>query len=400
MMGDLFALAWKNLTHRRHRTALTVTGIVIGIAAILLLISVGQGFKASMTQMLESFGADNITILPGSGGLMGATVGAQPFTEQDVKAVERVPNVVYVAGIAARNMEVSYGGKTLSLVVYGYPEGAMQELFGKVMSTYLESGRLFKRGDLYVAIIGYSVAHDLFGKDIPVGRTILINGQRFRVIGTMVRFGDQIDDTSVNIPLDAFKRLVGNQNVEYMMIMAKVRKGVDVQRVADEIKRKLDETRGKGTFQVLTSEDMLKQVNNVLSVITIIVIGIAAIALIVGAVGIMNTMYMSVTERTKEIGVMKAVGATKWQIMAIFLLEAGMLGLIGGVVGEGIAVALSLAVQHAIRTAAGITYYSSYLGADLLLGAAAFGFVLGIIAGLLPAKRAADLNPVEALRYE
>ncbi|NPA76397.1 MAG: ABC transporter permease, partial [Candidatus Diapherotrites archaeon] len=127
---------------------------------------------------------------------------------------------------------------------------------------------------------------------------------------------------------------------------------------------------------------------------------IAAIALIVGAVGIMNTMYMSVTERTREIGVMKAVGATRGQIMGIFLAEAGLLGLIGGLIGEGIAVALALLVQWGVRTFGGIHYYTAYISPQLILGAAAFSIVLGIIAGLLPAKRAADLDPVEALRYE
>ncbi len=249
-------------------------------------------------------------------------------------------------------------------------------------------------------MLGNTVAHKIFGKDIVPGKSIEINGIRFRVIAVFRKFGDEADDTSVNIPLSAFKAITGESKPKYITIMAKVADRSQMKRIADRIKRVLKARRGREDFQVLTPEDLAKTINSILGIITAIVTGIAAIALVVGAVGIMNTMYMSVTERTREIGVMKAVGATRGQIMGIFLAEAGLLGLIGGLIGEGVAVSLALAVQWAVRTYEGIHYYSAYLGPDLLIGAAAFSLILGVIAGLLPAKRAEDLDPVVALRYE
>lgn len=400
MISDLISIAWKGLVHRKLRSVLTVIGVIIGVGAIVAMISISKGFETSISDIMEQFGADNIIITPGSNFMAASVFAPTPLTDNDVDVVKRVPGIAEVAGVAAKTMEVRVGPEKRALIVYGYPPESFETFYGSIIETYLESGRSLRENDHYVALIGNDVAHNVFSKDLEPGRSIYINGKRFRIIGVLRRAGDDQDDLSVSIPLEAFEEITGDEETTYMMIMAKLKPGADPQSVADKIKRKLKQARGQEDFQVLTAEDMLNQINSILGVISAIVLGIAAIALIVGAVGIMNTMYMSVMERTREIGVMKAVGAKKWQILTIFLVEAGIIGLTGALIGEGLALGFAKLVEYGVRTRAGISYYSVYTGLDLLIGAAAFGFIIGTVAGYLPARHAAELNPVEALRYE
>jgi putative ABC transport system permease protein len=399
-MIDYLVLAWKGLTHRRLRSIVTVIGIVIGIAAIVLLVSISRGFQDSVTKLFEQFGADTITIMGGTNVITASAMAPVPLTDDDVRVVERVRGVSSAFGMAAKTLPVKYGAETKALVVYGLSAEAMDTLYGTIYETFMEDGRTFRKTDKYVAILGNSAAHDIFGKDISVGRTVYINGKKFRVIGILKKAGNDQDDMSITIPLSTFKELTGEDKVAYMAIVAKLKPGADAEVVAEDVKKELKHARGQEDFTVMTTEDLLNTINSILGVVGLVVTGIAVIALIVGAVGIMNTMYMSVTERTREIGVMKAVGAKRWQILAIFLIEAGIIGAAGGILGEIVAVAIAKAAEYAIVTYGGISYYSAYLEPELLIGAAAFSFVIGIIAWLWPARHAANLDPVEALRYE
>ncbi len=396
-MKELAMIALKGLKGRTTRTAITVAAIVIGISAVVLLISISKGFEASVKTLFEEFGSDTIMVMGGS-SITSLMYAPMPLTEEDLKVVRRVPGVDYATGVYAKTLPVEYKGTEKAVVVYGMEPTALETLYGKIIETYIEEGRVFRRDDAREAILGYSVAHDLFGSDVKVGHTIEINGVKFRVVGVLRRIGDSADDLSITVPSTSFEEVAGKPG--YVMIVARLKEGSDPTEVGEKIRRELKRRRGTEDFTVQTSEDLMNQINSILAVIGAIVLAIAGISLFVGGVEIMNTMYMSVAERTREIGIMKAVGATKTQIMTIFLLEAGLIGAVGGIIGEGLAVGLSVLAERTIQGALGMTYYHVSLDPLLLVGAAAFSFLMGVVAGYLPAKRAAELDPAVALRYE
>ena len=400
MMLDLVMIAWRNISHKRTRSFLTIIGVVIGVGAIVAMISISKGFENSVKEIMGQFGADKITILSGSSFKTASTFVPTPLKDKDIEAVRRVHGISDVMGIAAETVDVEVGPEKVALMVYSYPAEAYETFFGKIKETYIESGRPVRENDKYAVTIGYSVAHEVFEKDLEPGRSIYINGTMFRIVGVMRKAGSQQDDMSINIPFEAFREISRNEEETYFMMLAKLRPGADPEGVAEEIQKRLKQARGKEDFQVVTSEDLMKQVSSILGVISAVVIAIAAIAIVVGAVGITNTMYMSVMDRTREIGVMKAVGAKKWQIITIFLIEAGVIGLIGAITGGILGAGFAKLIEYGVREVVGILYFSAYIGPDLFAGAAVFGLIIGIIAGFLPAKRAAELNPVAALRYE
>ena len=397
-MMDLVYLGLRSLKRERIRSLLTIIGIVIGVATVFALISISQGTNRFIEEQFSKFGADKIIILPGGTetSLAMALVG-KPFTERAIEAIKQIPGIELVAGVGYRSMEVEYRGKKVVMMVTGAPTDNFRRLFEDVQGYELQEGRYIRKNS-YEAIVGYLTANKVFRKKITVGSFIYINGRKFKVVGIMKEVGNRVDDTAIIIPMSAFEEITGEKG-KYDMIFAKVVSPENIDSIVDRIKRKLKAIRGSEDFSVLTSKQMLERIMTIMGGISIVLIIIAAVSLIVGAIGVMNTMYMSVTERTREIGILKAVGATKSQILTLFLSEAAALGLIGGAIGVGIGAGVAIAAES-ISHSAGITVFKVYLGPELFLGSLLFSIIIGVLAGFLPAKRAADLDPVEALRYE
>ncbi len=385
-------LATAGLRHQWIRSFLTTLGIIIAVAAVLTLFSTINGLKLTVLSELSKVGANKIIVEPGTMGMMN--LGGVYFTDSDVKTVQHVPGIRTVLPIAVTSGTVQCCGRTAGALV----EGVDPETFSKVYETlgeYIESGRALRGGDRYAALIGYSLAHDAFGKTIHAGTTIYVDGTRFRVVGTLKRTGGPTDG-ALHIPLDTFESITGISN-KYARIVATTSTGADITRIAERVKRALKLHRGKEDFHILTPERMANMANQIISIIEALLVSIAAIALIVGAVGIMNTMYMSVTERTREIGVMKAIGATKKQIMTVFLVEAGLLGLIGGVVGTLLGLGITSVAEKILQAMVLDTYRASY-NPVVIISLIAFSAVMGVVSGYLPAKEGADKDPIEAIR--
>ncbi len=244
---------------------------------------------------------------------------------------------------------------------------------------------------------------DVFKKGVDVGDKIKINDQKFRVVGIYKPFGNPDDDSSVGIPLETARELFDEPD-ELFVIMARTKDGFNTADVAEDIKEKLRRDRGlkegEEDFTVQTYEQLREGAGVVLDIVHLFLIGIASISLMVGGVGIMNTMYTSVLERTREIGVMKAIGARNSDIMMIFLIESGIMGMVGGAIGVVIGIALSKIVEYVAEQELGMVLLKANVSIELILGALTFSFLVGCISGILPARQASKLNPVDALRYE
>jgi len=385
-------LATAGLRHQWLRSLLTTLGIIIAVAAVLTLFSTINGLKLTVMTELSKVGANKIIIAPGTTGMMN--LGGVYFTDGDVKAVQRVPGVKDVLPIAITSGSAECCGRGAGILLEGVDPGEFSKIY-ESMGAYIEDGRPLRNGDKYAALIGNGVAHNAFNKDLHAGTTILIDGKRFKIVGILKKTGGPTD-SAVYIPMSAFEELTGESS-KYSRIVATTSTGANITRIAERIKRALKLHRGQEDFHILTPERMANMVNQIISIIEALLVSIAAIALLVGAVGIMNTMYMSVTERTREIGVMKAVGATRRQIMTVFLVEAGLLGLVGGFVGTVLGLGITSVAEKILQAMVLDTYRASYNPA-VIISLIAFSAVMGIVSGYLPAKEGADKDPIEAIR--
>lgn len=402
MIGDFLKFSLKGLSHRKLRSWLTIIGIFIGISAVVGLISLGQGMQAAITEQFEELGTDKITISPGS-GLFGpqAAFRSATLTESDLDVVRRVRGVDKAGGMLLSTHVIKFNEESVSTFVAGIPLDEPSEFLEESQAFEVKEGRDLRDGDKYKVVIGHSIAKgNVFDEKVDIRDEITIKGKEFRVVGTLKEIGNQMDDSSVMIPMEVARELFDNKD-EYDMIVAKIKTGEEIDKVSEEIKEELrkehDLEEGEEDFTVQTSQDLMESFSSILGIVTAVLIGIAAISLLVGGVGIMNTMYTSVLERTREIGIMKAVGAKNNHILLIFLFESGLIGIVGGIIGSALGIGMALIVtQYAANM--GFGFLEAEISLELIFFAIGFSFLIGAISGVLPARRASKLQPVEALR--
>jgi len=406
MLKDFFSLAFKNLKHRGLRSWLTILGIFIGIAAVVSLISMGQSLQTAISGQFGGLSIDKLTIQNKgtSFGPPGSTV-VEKLNEHDLEIIKNINGVDKVVTRLIRVVNFEYNEVSEFNYIGDVPEEQDSiDLVYESLNVEIGQGRFLKKGDSGKVVLGSGFAKEgKFGKELRVGKNVLINGKSFEVVGILKetgRFG--LSGIILMMNHDLEKLLEIDKNKEYDMIVAQVINKDKIEQVADEISRKLRRDRnediGEESFSVETPAQALESVNTILNVVNLIVISIAGISLFVGGVGIANTMYTSVVERTKEIGIMKAIGAQNKDILIVFLIEAGLLGLIGGIVGAVIGLAGAMAIAQFANIAFGAQLFVVDISYPLLLGAVSFSFVVGIISGILPAFQASKLNIVDALR--
>ena len=404
MILDYFKIALSNLLRRRLRAWLTIIGIFIGIMAVVALISLSQGLENALLDEFKKLGTDRIVISPGGAGFgpVGGLISPTKFTQSDYDVVKKIRGREMSAAVYAETAYITNKKETKQLLVWGFPTDSESLAFYDTQSMFdIGEGRQLRTSDTYKVTIGWGVAHDTFDKDLKVGSTIYINTHPFQVVGINEKKGGLISsDDAIRIPIDTAREIFSEPD-EVTSIFFKVREGFNVDDVAENIKRRLrkhrDVKKGEEDFTIQTSAQVINSFEQILGVVQAVLVGLAAISLLVGGVGIMNTMYTSVVERTKEIGIMKSVGARNSAIMWVFMIESGMLGFVGGVIG----VALGIGIGKAAELAAlqyGITSLQAYMGWPLIMGALLFSFMVGAVAGTLPALQAAKLHPVDALR--
>jgi len=392
-VAEAWRVALDALRANRLRSVLTMLGVVIGVAAVVALVAIGTGTKQQIESQVEGLGSNLLIVVPGrlqAGG--GPT--ASPLTLDDVEAVDRV------VGDRSRVAVTIASGETVrtgSRSAYASMQGVL-ETTPSVFVRRLDRGSYLTRTDVNtgrrVAVLGAGVAGALFGEVDPIGRQVTIGGVRFRVIGTFERLGQSLGvdrDSEVHIPVTAAQRLLGTDRIDALAIRAPDRDKIGALGaavVAALVKRHPDTD-----FSAVTQEQILGVLGDILGVLTGVLAAIAGISLLVGGVGVSNIMLVSVRERTKEIGLRKAVGARPRDIGVQFLLEAVLLTTIGGVIGMALGVTAALVVDRLTPVPAAVTWWSLALS----FGVSA---AVGIIFGVVPAQRAGRLDPVVALRTE
>ncbi len=397
-MEDFLRIAWRNLSYHKARTALTLVGVIIGIAAVVALISLGNGLTAAVEDQLNSLGADKIIISPETGSSFGGppTGPAVALTDKEVKVVEKVKGIEAAVPLLFKSLPVEYDDKTAQLSLLGFPTEDAVVFFQDVQRYEVAQGREFKDGEEGVIIIGSEVGNNFFDAEINIRDRINILGKDVTVIGIMEPTGAQDEDTAAYIDIETLRK-VSNSGDEITFIFAKARG--DPNEVALEVEAELFDLHDEELFVAFTTEQLIEQINSVFGILSFVLIGIAGISLVVAGFGILNTMLMSVIERTREIGIMKAIGATNHQILVMFLAESAIVGIIGGalgmVLGYVVSFSLSEIATQVLNTTLLISLDPFLIG--FVMGFAAF---VGILSGTYPAYRAAKLPPVEALRYE
>jgi len=397
--------SFQNLIHRKMRSWLTVLSILIGIMAIYALVSFGLGLQHYMKTLSEEMGADKLFVY--SKGT--AAPGMDPnfyLTRDDMDFISKIKGVNEITPMYFKAGEIEFGKEKRYNFVIGLDPKDI-DFINEGFTIEVYKGRALKEGDIYKVFLGYNYQFEekppSFKKAVSLGDKIFINGEKFEVIGFYEEVGNPQDDSQVYITEEAFTRLYPEEKDKFGYIMMSAMPNVDPNELADRITEKLrkfkGQKEGKEDFYVQTLTDMLEIYGNIIGVLSGILALIALISLIVASVNIMNTMYTAVLERTKEIGVMKAIGAKNSDILFVFIFESGFLGAVGGIIGVLLGWCIA-SLGGFIAKVSGYPILQPVFPWYLTAGCILFAFFAGAIAGVLPAIQASKLKPVEALRYE
>lgn len=402
-MGNILKIALKAIWINKSRSFLTMLGVIIGVGSVVLLTSIGTGLQSYIEDQFDELGANTVLVYPGDpfgegGGFsrenqLNALANSK-LEMEDVDDIRKIREFVDIAIPFITNTEkISYRGEEKSITIVGSTE----EYPDAQGNTKSEKGRFFNKlendSKSKVIVIGYEIAEELFGKIDPIGKKVKLGNQSYKVIGVQEKsgsgFGGPSLDTYVFIPIETyFKQFDSKKIVE---IIVKTKSSDNIPEAIDAIEKQMFKKYDEDEFSVFDQSEILETINEILGVLTIALGGIASISLVVGGIGIMNIMLVSVTERTREIGLRKALGATPNTILWQFLIEAAILSILGGLIGLIIAFLGTIAMQP---------YFPAKVTLDSVLLAFGVSTAVGLIFGAAPARRASQLSPIEALRYE
>ena len=404
MLSDYLKLAVNSLMKRKLRSWLTMIGIFIGIAAVVSLIGLGEGLRSAITSQFGALGADMITVQasgiqygpPGTGVIAPLEIGLEDKMDK-IEGVEFAIPRLLKSGSMEFNDRLQFG------IAASMPDGNYRKEIETMVGLKISKGRLLKDGDRNKIVVGNNFADDdVFGKAINPGDKVLLNGKQFEVVGILKKTGNFFMDGAVIVNDDPLRELFDDTD-EISIMAVKVKDRDDIEHVKERIEKLMRDERdvkeGEEDFSVELATNTIETINSTLFAVQIFVYIIAGISLLVGGIGIMNTMYTAVVERTKEIGIIKSIGGRNSDIFYLFLIESGLLGMVGGIIGTTLGVLLAKGMAAAGAAQLGSDLIQAQISPWLVIGALAFSFIIGCIAGITPAVRASKLHPVDALRY-
>jgi putative ABC transport system permease protein len=393
---ESFRIAVRAVFANKVRSLLTMLGVIIGVSAVILLVAIGTGVQKEITGTIQGLGSNLLFVFPeqintGGGGFGGPPSQGRPFSTADAKMLQsRLTGVDAVVPVSSGSAVLKLGNKSGRSTLSGATEQAAQ-----VFSATLGGGRSYNRSEVdasaRVIDIGYTIKTSLFPTSDPIGQLISVNGQRFTVIGWYQKQGGSLSgdqDNQAYLPITTLQNLTGNNDIRIILI--KVTDATQIDLVRAQVKRVLA-PKFQDNVTVMSQDQTLGILSTVLGTLTYMLAGIAGISLLVGGIGIMNIMLVSVSERTREIGIRKAVGARTWDILSQFVIEAMMLSIIGGILGIMLGALGAAAISAVVPTE--ISLWSVGLAFFFSAG-------VGVFFGVYPAWKASQLDPIEALRYE
>ena len=436
--ADILKLSLNGLTHRGLRSWLTILGIIVGVAAVIAMLSIGSGMSQSMESQMSSLGADVLTVSagalrasgpssgfegrfqPGEGGSLpgmpGGTSQTTTMTEtptlsdMDILAISTADGVDTVAGIIESQATVQYLAQTVRVTV----EGIDPSVWKTMTTSKLYAGRFLESGESTSVLVGNTVANGMFEYNLTVDMQIRVGSKTFTVVGILAESGTGSfggDDRTVFMTLGAAREILTDiGNNEYDSIQVKVTDTNAIDQIIENVEQVLYTSRmvteDTADFTVTSSTSMLETIQSTMETLTFFLTGIAAISLLVGAIGIANTMFMSVMERTRLIGILKSIGTRNSEIMKMFIAESGIIGLMGGLLGVflgfiivGIISSVGFNIMGMSRMG-GVNTSVAIVTPELIVFALSFSTIIGIVSGLIPARKASNLQVVEAMRSE
>ncbi|MGV8142490.1 MAG: ABC transporter permease [Candidatus Pacearchaeota archaeon] len=405
MIRDYLLFAVRNIKRRGVRSILTLLGIIIGIATVVSLISLGDGLQNAVLSQFGISSTEIITVQAGGISAVGppGTGVSKPLTDKDVEDIERINSVDVAIARHIETVRLEFNDKLTIGTAGDVPDGEKRKIFYDIVEIEPEYGKLLEQGDANRVVLGnnfYFADKNGFDKRIDVGDKVTINDKDYQVKGILKKKGSFIFDNIILLNEETLSEISNyGETVDLISVKVKQKDLLDetVKSIEEVLRKNRDVSKGEEDFEVSTPEGALAEVNQIITGIQIFVVMIAAISIFIGAIGIVNTMTTSVLERVKEIGVMKAIGAKNKDIFYQFFIEAGFLGLVGGIIGIIFGTALGYFGTLAINSFLGAEtapQISLFLILTTLLGS----FLLGAISGIIPAITAANKNPVEALR--
>jgi putative ABC transport system permease protein len=402
MLWNTLLLALREIRRNVMRSFLTILGIVIGVAAVITMVTLGGGATAKVTEQISSMGSNLLMIMPGQmRGPGGSSTTSQSFRADDAQAIVReIGSVAAVTPVSNKNLSAIYGSRNRSTTVSG-TDGE----YLKVRNWPIEAGRQFNESEVRsgkaVCILGKTVQTELFGGQDPIGATIRLERLSVQVVGILKSKGQAVmgsdQDDIVLVPLRTFqRRIAGNQDVGLIQVSA--RDGKSTERAKKEIESLMRERRNisrtkENDFTVLDMQELAATLSGTTRVLTALLGAVATVSLLVGGIGIMNIMLVSVTERTREIGIRLAIGALESEVLLQFLVEAVTLSSLGGFIGIVLALAGSFGLARVLQV-------PFIFNPGIVVIAFFFSAAVGVIFGYFPARQAAHLNPIDALRHE